>query len=88
MKRICGIGFFLVLFCITTCVIPVPGFAGEGTITLRFANFFPPTHKHAVLMDDWCKEVTKRTNGRIEAKHYPGGTLAPAAQIYDAVAKG
>ena len=39
-------------------------------------------------MDEWCKEVTKRTNGRVEAKHYPGGTLSPAPQIYDAVAKG
>jgi TRAP-type C4-dicarboxylate transport system substrate-binding protein len=88
MKRFCCIGFLLVLFCIGTLVVSAPGFAAEEKITLRFANFFPPTHKHAILMDDWCKEVTKRTNGRVEAKHYPGGTLSPAPQIYDAVAKG
>ena len=88
MKRFWCIGFFLVLFCIGTIVVSAPGFAAEEKVTLRFANFFPPTHKHGILMYDWCKEVTKRTNGRVEAKHYPGGTLAPANQIYDAVAKG
>lgn len=87
MKRFCCIGFFLVLFFVSTCFIATPGFT-QGKVTIRFANFFPPTHKNAINMDNWCKEVTKRTDGRVEAKHYPGGTLSPAAQIYDAVAKG
>ncbi len=88
MKRFCCIGFFFVLFFVSTCFIATTGFSQGKTVTIRFANFFPPTHKNAINMDEWCKEVTKRTNGRVEAKHYPGGTLSPAAQIYDAVAKG
>ena len=87
MKRFCCIGFFLVLFFVSTCFVATPSFA-QGKVTIRFANFFPPTHKNAINMDEWCKEVTKRTDGRVEAKHYPGGTLSPANQIYDAVAKG
>jgi TRAP-type transport system periplasmic protein len=88
MKRFCCIGFFLVLFFVSTCFVATPGFTQDKTVTLRFANFFPPTHKNAINMEEWCKEVTKRTNGRVDAKHYPGGTLSPANQIYDAVAKG
>jgi TRAP-type C4-dicarboxylate transport system substrate-binding protein len=88
MKRFCCIGFLLVLFCIGTCVVSVPGFAQDKTVTIRFSNFFPPTHKNSIIMDDWCKEVTKRTSGRVEAKYYPGGTLTPAPQTYDAVVKG
>jgi TRAP-type C4-dicarboxylate transport system substrate-binding protein len=39
-------------------------------------------------MVDWCKEVEKRTNGRVKVTYFPGGTLAPAAQIYPGVVKG
>jgi TRAP-type C4-dicarboxylate transport system substrate-binding protein len=39
-------------------------------------------------MVDWCKEVEKRTNGRVKVTYFAGGTLAPAVQIYQAVVKG
>jgi TRAP-type transport system periplasmic protein len=80
--------FFLVGICVAACVGPVPRSPQEKTIALRFSNFFPLTHKNSILMDEWCKEVTKRTNGRVEVKYYPGGTLTPASETYDAVAKG
>ncbi len=88
MKRFCCVGFFLVLFCIGTCIVSVPGFAQDKSITLRFSNFFPPSHKNSILMDEWSKEVTKRTNGRVEVRYYPGATLTPAAQTYDSVVQG
>jgi TRAP-type C4-dicarboxylate transport system substrate-binding protein len=30
-----------------------------------------------VIADQWCKEVEKRTNGKIKITYYPGGTLLP-----------
>ena len=41
-----------------------------------------------MLADQWCKEVEKRTNGRVRISYFPGGTLTPAAQTYDNVVKG
>jgi TRAP-type C4-dicarboxylate transport system substrate-binding protein len=41
-----------------------------------------------MVLDQWCKEVTKRTDGRVSAKLYPGGTLAAPVQIYDSIVKG
>ncbi len=62
--------------------------AAQKTISLNYANFFPAPHKNSVLVEAWCKEVEKRTNGRVKITHFPGGTLSPAAQTYDAVVKG
>jgi len=88
MKRFCFIGCLLVLFGISVCIVPASSFAQGKTVTLRFSTFFPPSHKHAVVTEEWCKEVEKRTNGRVVAKHYPGATLTPANQTYDSVVQG
>jgi TRAP-type C4-dicarboxylate transport system substrate-binding protein len=69
-------------------VMAVPAFGSEPVIKLKYANFMPPVHKHSVLIEEWCKEVEKQTNGRVKITHFPGTTLAPANQIYDAVVKG
>jgi TRAP-type transport system periplasmic protein len=88
MKRVWCIGFVVVVVCATACAVSKPHLSQEKTIALSFASFFPPTHKNSIIMDLWCKEVTRRTNRRVEVKYYPGGTLTPAPQTYDAVAKG
>jgi TRAP-type C4-dicarboxylate transport system substrate-binding protein len=66
-----------------------PGsYAQEKVITLKLSNFFPATNRISILMDQWCKEVDKRTNGRVKVTQFPGGTLTPPAQTYDGVVRG
>ena len=62
--------------------------ANAQTITLRYSNFFPAPHKNSVLAEAWCKEIEKRTNGKVKFNYFPGATLTPAAQTYDSVEKG
>jgi TRAP-type C4-dicarboxylate transport system substrate-binding protein len=57
-------------------------------IELTYNNFFPPTHYHSILAEEFCKEIGKRTDGRVEITYYAGGGLAPAAETYDAVVEG
>lgn len=57
-------------------------------ITLRYSNFFPPASEISALSDQWCKEVEKRTNGRVKVDYYPGGTLTKPTQTYDSVKLG
>jgi TRAP-type transport system periplasmic protein len=64
-----------------------PAFAQE-VITIRYAHFMPPPTAQAVNSDQWCKEVEKRTNGKVKFNFYPGSTLMPAPQTYDSVVKG
>lgn len=80
--------FFLVLF-LSVCFASSPGYSfAQKVITLNYSNFFPAPHRHSILAEQWCKEIEKRTNGRIKIAYFPGGTLTPAAQIYDGVVKG
>ncbi|MBA4417748.1 MAG: C4-dicarboxylate ABC transporter substrate-binding protein [Syntrophus sp. (in: bacteria)] len=79
----------LVFFAFTICLALAPvASSAEKVISLNYSNFFPALHKNSILIDQWCKEVGKRTNGRVKVAHFPGGTLTPAAQTYDNVVKG
>lgn len=57
-------------------------------IELTYNNFFPPTNLHSILAEEFCKEIKRRTDGRVTITYYPGGALAPAPEIYEAVVKG
>jgi len=70
-------------------IIPVSrAFSQEKAVSLNYANFFPPTHAHAICGDAWAKEIEKRTNGRVKITYFPGGALGKGDEIYDNVLKG
>ncbi len=62
--------------------------AKSDVIKLKFGTFAPPGQKGSLPMSEWCKEVEKRTNGRVKVDYYPGGTLAQGPWLYDAAMKG
>lgn len=57
-------------------------------IELSYSNFFPATHLNSVLAENFCREIERRTNGKVHFTYYPGGSLTPAAGVYDGVVKG
>ncbi|MFZ0133002.1 MAG: TRAP transporter substrate-binding protein [Desulfobacterales bacterium] len=81
--------FFAVLLLIGIACFtfgPVP--AQSETVSLTYSNFFPPTHVQSKLAEAWCKEVEKRTGGRVVVQYFPGQTLTKANQNYDGVVEG
>ena len=69
---------------LSACATPT----STETIELTYSNFFPPTHLHSILAEQFCEEVNKRSNGRVEISYYSGGTLTPAPQVYGGVVEG
>jgi len=73
-------------------LMALPLFSGcaapAKTIELTYSNFFPPTHFHSILAEEWIKEIETRTNGRVAITYYPGGSLTPAPKVYDGVVEG
>ncbi|MCD4715126.1 MAG: TRAP transporter substrate-binding protein [Desulfobacterales bacterium] len=67
-------------------VAPLPSQAAP--IKLTYSCFFPPKHIQSKLAESWCREVEKRTNGRVKVEYYPAGTLTKAKQCYDGVVTG
>jgi TRAP-type C4-dicarboxylate transport system substrate-binding protein len=74
----------LLILPIASCAAPAPA----QVITLTYSNFFPPTHLHSILAEQWIKEIEQRTNGQVKITYYPGGSLTPAPKIYDGVVQG
>jgi TRAP-type C4-dicarboxylate transport system substrate-binding protein len=57
-------------------------------IKLTYGNYFAPTHQVGVLAGQFCDEIKKRTNGRVEVQYYPGGTLVTASKVFNGVVQG
>ena len=55
------------------------------TTQLTYSNFFPPTHIQSQLAESWCREVERRTEGRVKVQYFAGQTLTKAKQTYDSV---
>ncbi len=68
--------------------IITPATVTAKSVTLKYSNFFPPTHIQSKLAKSWCEEVEKRTQGRVKIEYYPGGSLLKGKQTYDGVADG
>ena len=64
------------------------GPALAADITLNYAFFAPAGTFPGKQMAHWAEEMKKRTNGKVEVKTFPGGTLLGAREMYDGVTKG
>jgi TRAP-type C4-dicarboxylate transport system substrate-binding protein len=82
--KIAGLG---IVFILMTVLGPAPALSAD-TIKLTYSNFFPPAHVQSKLAEAWCKEVEKRTDGKVVVEYYPGQTLTKAKQVYDGVVQG
>jgi TRAP-type C4-dicarboxylate transport system substrate-binding protein len=79
------------LLTLAACSLLVLGFATMAfadTVKLTYSSFFPPTHVQSQLAEEWCREVEKRTDGKVMIDFFPGSTLSKAHQNYDGVVEG
>ncbi|HKL00327.1 MAG TPA: TRAP transporter substrate-binding protein [Desulfotignum sp.] len=76
------------IFVIVTCLSLFATVAVAGKITLNYANFPPAPTFPCVQMERWKEAVEKRTNGQVEVKTFPGGTLLGAKEMMDGVIAG
>jgi len=76
------------LFSMFSFIFMGSAISAEKVIKLDMSSFLPSTHKGSIVVEDWCKEVEKRTNGKVKINFHPGGTLTPGPQAYDSLVKG
>lgn len=60
----------------------------ERPIHLTYSIFFPPSHSQTVMAQAWADAIMERSEGRLVIRLFPGGTLTPAARIYEGVVNG
>ncbi len=89
MRRYTCIGFICCFVILCLLAVTFPAISQAKVIKLKYADFFPPTHAISVVDAEWCKEVEKRTDGRVKISYLPGGTLLKGGPpSYEGIVRG
>jgi TRAP-type transport system periplasmic protein len=71
------------------CLVSVSSVSQSAdVIRLKYNNFFATTHFASVLAGQFCDDIKKKTNGRVEISLLSGGTLTPPNRVFDGVVQG
>jgi TRAP-type transport system periplasmic protein len=66
-----------------------PASPADNTVTkLAFSGALPSHDKLSLMLEEWCRVLDRRSEGRIKVAFYPGGILTPAPQTFDSVITG
>jgi len=76
-------------FCLLLMLFQASGaFAESKVIKLKFANYYPPFAAQSKICEEFIAEFEKRTNGRVEVKYFPGGSLLKAPAMIKGIENG
>jgi TRAP-type C4-dicarboxylate transport system substrate-binding protein len=57
-------------------------------INLKVANFFPPPAFQSKVLEEFCRDLEKRTGGAVKVDYYAGGSLLKSTAMFDGVKNG
>jgi len=57
-------------------------------IQLKVANFFPPPSFQSKVLEEFCRDLEKRTNGQVKVDYYAGQSLLKSTATFDGVVSG
>jgi TRAP-type C4-dicarboxylate transport system substrate-binding protein len=64
------------------------GKAHAAKVTLKVANFFPPPSFQSKVLEEFCRDLEKRTNGQVKVDYFGGGSLLKSTAMFDGVVDG
>ena len=77
------------VLCVGFMVTVLPsGKAHAKVINLKVANYFPPPANQSKVLEEFCRELEKRTHGAVKVDYYPGGSLLKATAMFQGVVDG
>jgi TRAP-type C4-dicarboxylate transport system substrate-binding protein len=78
----------ILIACMLLAVCASAQTATAMKFTFSYANFPPAKTFPSVQMEQWAKEVERRTGGMVEIQTYPGSTLLGAKNMFHGVKQG
>ncbi len=83
---------FLSLAVVITVVLLIPNFNPSAysakVIRLKVAMYFPPPTFQSKVLEEFCRELEKRTGGVVKVDYYTGGSLLKAPAMFDGIVNG
>jgi TRAP-type C4-dicarboxylate transport system substrate-binding protein len=69
-------------------VLPSGKKAYAKVTNLKVANFFPPPSFQSKVLEEFCRDLEKRTGGQVKVDYYGGGSLLRSTAMYDGIVSG
>ncbi|MBM4277470.1 MAG: TRAP transporter substrate-binding protein [Deltaproteobacteria bacterium] len=87
-KRVLG-----VVLGVAVCVgflasILFSGMAHAQAVRLKVATYFPAPASQSTLLEEFCRELERRTGGQVKVDFFAGGSLFAPVGTFDAVSRG
>ena len=83
------IGVLVTVLCVGLMLTVLPaGKAHAKVVKLKVANFFPTKALQSIFLEEFCRDLEKRTNGKVKVDYFAGQSLLKAPAMYDGVVDG
>ncbi|MHC4807936.1 MAG: TRAP transporter substrate-binding protein [Planctomycetota bacterium] len=89
-KKILLISLPLAVIISVSLIFPnlnLPAYSAK-VIRLKVAMYFPPPAFQSKVLEEFCRELEKRTGGQVKVDYYVGGSLLKAPAMFDGVVSG
>jgi TRAP-type C4-dicarboxylate transport system substrate-binding protein len=87
-KRMLMVVLVAVLFVGLTLTVLPAGKAHAAKVTLKVANFFPTKAFQSTVLEEFCRDLEKRTNGQVKVDYFAGQSLLKAPAMFDGIVDG
>ena len=90
-KKSRRITLLLALIISVALILPglnLPAHSADKVISLKVANFFPPPAFQSKVLEEFCRDLEKRTAGKVKVDYYAGGSLLKSKAMFDGVVSG
>ncbi len=69
-------------------VLPSGKAHAAKVIRLKVANYFPPPASQSKVLEEFARELEKRTGGQVKVDYYPGGSLLASTAMFEGIVNG
>jgi TRAP-type C4-dicarboxylate transport system substrate-binding protein len=77
------------VLCAGFMVTFLPSEKAHAKVTrLKVANFFPPPSFQSKVLEEFCRDLEKRTDGQVKVDYFGGGSLLKPTAVFDGVVNG
>lgn len=87
-KKLSMVVLVVVLFLGLIVSLLPSGKAHAKEIRLKVTNYFPAPSSQSAVLEEFCRELEKRTGGQVKVDYYAGGSLLSTSATFDGIVNG
>src|SRR4030042_1120604 len=86
-KRLMVVLVMVIFVGLTVSLLP-SGKVSAAEIRLKVANYFPAPAGQSTVLEEFCRELEKRTGGQVKVDYYAGQSLLSTSAMFEGIVNG